>query len=334
MITNIMDVLELKTFYKTRLREFVYAVDRVSFSLKEGEVLGIAGESGCGKSTLALSLMGFYYPPLHFDSGAININKIDIMKLSHEELRVKILGNEIAYIPQSAMNVLNPTQRVINFIEDILEEHKLGLNKEQIRDLVETRFQDLNLPVRAINAYPIELSGGMKQRVVIAISTILNPKILIADEPTSALDVTTQKIVIKMLKQMMKKGFVKSMIFITHELPILRHICDRIMVMYAGQLVEKGPMEKIVFSPLHPYSKALMDSIIVPEKDLKSWDLACLVGEPPNLKEKLFGCRFADRCGYVKGECREADIEEKRFEERTYRCIFGPGKLEELYHRE
>ncbi len=334
MNTNIMDVLELKTFYKTRLREFVYAVDRVSFSLKEGEVLGIAGESGCGKSTLALSLMGFYYPPLHFDSGAININKIDIMKLNHDELRVKILGNEIAYIPQSAMNVLNPTQRVINFIEDIIEEHHLGLKKEQIYDLVKTRFQELNLPLRAINAYPIELSGGMKQRVVIAISTILNPKILIADEPTSALDVTTQKIVIKMLKQMMKKGFVKSMIFITHELPILRHICDRIMVMYAGQLIEKGPMGKVVFSPLHPYSKALMDSIIVPEKDLKSWDLACLVGEPPNLKEKLFGCRFADRCGYGKAECREADIEEKRFEERAYRCIFGPEELEELYHRE
>lgn len=328
-----LHVENLKTHYRTRLREYVYAVDGVSFECEEGEVIGIAGESGCGKSTLALSLMGFYFAPLHFGSGSISINDVDIMQLSHEQLRVRILGNEIAYIPQAAMNVLNPTRRVIHFIQDILDEHKLGMTKTRINEMVTRRFRELNLPERALRAYPIELSGGMKQRVVIAISTILNPKILIADEPTSALDVTTQKVVIKMLKDMIDKGFVKSMIFITHELPILRHVADRIFVMYAGQLVEKGPMKDVIFDPVHPYSKALMDSIIVPEEGMKTKQLESIPGEPPNLKEKMVGCRFADRCRFVTSDCRAEDVPERSYEHHTYRCIFDGATLEEKYNR-
>ena len=223
---SILKVRNLRTYYMTRLKESVFAVDDVSLDLEEGKVMGIAGESGCGKSTLALSLMGFYFPPLHYDSGSIEIDGTNLMTLPYETLRTKYLGQEIAYIPQAAMNALNPTRKVIKFIEDIMKEHKPEIKSDEVRKIAEAKFEELNLPPRVLNAYPNELSGGMKQRTVIAISTILNPRILIADEPTSALDVTSQKAVIKMMRTLLDKGYVKSMIFITHELPLLRHVAD------------------------------------------------------------------------------------------------------------
>ena len=244
MAEYILDVKGLKTFYRTRLKENVYAVDGVDLHLKEGRVLGIAGESGCGKSTLATSLMGFYFPPLHYGSGQIVLDGTDIMSIPYETLRKNFLGTEIAYIPQAAMNALNQTRKVSKFVVDILKEHRPDLSKEQMLNLAREKFEFLNLPERVLSAYPSELSGGMKQRTVIALSTLLNPKVLIADEPSSALDVSSQKIVISMLKKMMKEGFVKSMIFITHELPLLRHVADDIVVMYAGELVEEGKITK------------------------------------------------------------------------------------------
>ncbi len=251
-------VKNLRTYYKTRLKESVCAVDGISLELEEGRVLGIAGESGCGKSTLALSLMGFYFPPLNFDHGTIEIDGVDIMQLPYEKLRTEFLGTKIAYIPQAAMNALNPTLRISNFVVDILREHRPDLSKEQMIALAREKFKFLCLPERVLDAYPNELSGGMKQRTVIALSSLLNPDILIADEPSSALDVSSQKIVITMLKNMMKDGYVKSMIFITHELPLLRHVADDVAVMYAGEFVEKGTVEEVIFDPIHPYAHALM----------------------------------------------------------------------------
>ena len=165
-------------------------------------------------------------------------------------------------------------------------------------------FETLGLPAEVLQKYPVELSGGMKQRTVIAISVILLPKVLIADEPSSALDVTSQKMVIKMLQQLMENGFINSMIFITHELPLLYNVTDDIMVMYAGQIVEKASAKEAVFDPLHPYSKGLMGSIIVPEKGLRDVKLTAIPGVPPNLKNPPAGCRFAERCKYVQPECR------------------------------
>lgn len=334
MNNRVMVVKDLKTFYKTRLKENVYAVDGVSFELEEGRVLGIAGESGCGKSTLSLSLMGFYFPPLHFKSGSIEINGIDIMQLPYEKLRTQVLGKEIAYIPQAAMNALNPTKKIIRFIEDIMKEHNPSVTREQVINIASERFKTLNLPERVLTSFPNELSGGMKQRTVIAISTILNPKILIADEPTSALDVTTQKIVIKLLRDLMEKSFVKSMIFITHELPLLRHVADDIVVMYAGEFVEKGTAEEVIFNPIHPYARALMGSIIVPEGDMKSHKLTAIPGAPPNLKNILAGCRFADRCKYATEECRKQNVENRTENGRSFRCIFESNTLKELYANE
>ena len=304
-----LEVSNLKTKYVTRFHEDVYAVDGVSFKIEEGKSLGIAGESGCGKSTLALSMMGYYFPPLHYMSGDIVIDGRNISGMKPDDVRKSILGTEIAYIPQAAMNALNPTQRIIRFIEDVVRAHDPKKDKK--------------------------LFGGMKQRTVIAVSTILNPKVLIADEPSSALDVTSQKMVIKMMRELMEKGYIKSMLFITHELPLLYNVTDDIMVMYAGQIVEKGTAEEMVFDPVHPYSHGLMSSILVPEEGTRGHKLTAIPGTPPNLKKPPQGCRFAERCKYARPECRYSAIPEKDLGDgRMYRCLLGQDELKEVYSHE
>jgi peptide/nickel transport system ATP-binding protein len=326
-----LEVKGLTTKYITRFREDVYAVDHVSLKVEEGKSLGIAGESGCGKSTLALSLMGYYFAPLHYTSGEIIIDGNNISGMNPDDIRKQILGTEIAYIPQSAMNALNPTQKVINLIEDVIQAHGPATKKE-IYDLARERFELLGLPAEVLQKYSVELSGGMKQRTVIAISVILQPKVLIADEPSSALDVTSQKMVIKMLRDLMESGFIKAMIFITHELPLLFNVTDDIMVMYAGQIVEQGTAKQAVFDPLHPYSKGLMGSIIVPESGLRGKKLAAIPGVPPNLKNPPAGCRFAERCKYVQPECLVHSIDLHQVDgDRAYRCIFSEEVLRKAY---
>jgi peptide/nickel transport system ATP-binding protein len=327
-----LEVRELTTKYITRFGEDVYAVDHVSLKVEEGKSLGIAGESGCGKSTLALSLMGYYFAPLHYTSGEIIIDGHNISGMNPDDVRKSILGTEIAYIPQAAMNALNPTRKIINFIEDVVQAHELYVTKKDIYDRARKLFETLGLPAEVLQQYPVELSGGMKQRTVIAISVILLPDVLIADEPSSALDVTSQKMVIKMLRQLMEKDLISSLIFITHELPLLYNVTDDIMVMYAGQIVEKGTAKESVFDPLHPYSKGLMGSIIVPEKGLRDVKLTAIPGVPPNLKKPPAGCRFAERCKYVQPECKTHSVDLREVEGgRAYRCIFSEEKLREAY---
>jgi len=332
---TMLEVDHLKTKYITRFGENVFAVDGVSLKIEEGKSLGIAGESGCGKSTLALSLMGYYFAPLHYQSGTIKMDGVDITGMKPDEIRKKVLGNEIAYIPQAAMNALNPTQKIISFIEDVIRAHDPGASKKEIYDLARERFEILGLPESVLKKHAVELSGGMRQRTVIAISTILSPKVLIADEPSSALDVTSQKMVIKMLRNLMEKGFIKSMIFITHELPLLYNVTDEIMVMYAGQIVEHATAKEMVFDPLHPYSKGLMGSILVPEKGARDAKLTAIPGTPPNLKNPPKGCRFADRCRYAKPACMLHPIAESRLEDgRMYRCYLEEKELREVYQDE
>ncbi len=248
----ILEVKDLTTKYVTRYNESVYAVDHVSLKVEEGKSLGIAGESGCGKSTLALSLMSYYFKPLHYMGGEIIIDGRVTTNMKPDEVRKTVLGTEIAYIPQAAMNALNPTRKIINFIEDVVLAHDPTENKKYIYDMARANFETLGLPKEVLEKYPVELSGGMKQRTVIAIAVFLSPKVLIADEPSSALDVTSQKMVIKMLKDSMEKGFIKSMIFITHELPLLYNVTNDIMVMYAGQIVEQAGAKEAVFDPASP----------------------------------------------------------------------------------
>ena len=335
MAKVMLDVRELTTKYITRFQEDIYAVDHVSLKVEEGKSLGIAGESGCGKSTLALSLMGYYFAPLHYMSGDIIIDGRNISGMNPDDIRKSILGKEISYIPQAAMNALNPTQKVIRLIEDVIQAHDPKTTRREIYELAREHFETLGLPAEVLQRYPVELSGGMKQRTVIATSVILGPKVLIADEPSSALDVTSQKMVIKMLLDLMEKGIIKSMIFITHELPLLYNVTDDIMVMYAGQIVERGTAQETVFDPLHPYAKGLMGSIIVPESGLRDVKLTAIPGVPPNLKNPPSGCRFAERCKYVQPECRTHSIDMRALENgRTYRCIFTEEQLRKAYQND
>ncbi|MBQ7868488.1 MAG: ABC transporter ATP-binding protein [Clostridia bacterium] len=335
MAKTMLEVNNLTTKYVTRFHEDVYAVDHVSLKIEEGKSLGIAGESGCGKSTLALSLMGYYFAPLHYMSGEIIIDGKNISGMDPDTVRKNVLGTEIAYIPQAAMNALNPTIRISKFVEDVIRAHDPKADKKTIQEMAKARFAELGLPVEALNRHAVELSGGMKQRVVIAISTILNPKVLIADEPSSALDVTSQKMVIKMLRDMMEKGYIKAMIFITHELPLLYNVTDDIMVMYAGQIVERGSANEMVFDPIHPYSRGLINSILVPEEGTRTNKLTAIPGTPPNLKKPPQGCRFAERCKYATLQCRVNAMPMIDFDgNRSYRCGHSVEHLREVYGHE
>jgi peptide/nickel transport system ATP-binding protein len=332
-----LEVKNLKTKYITRFGEDVYSVDGVSLKIEEGKSLGVAGESGCGKSTLALSMMGYYFPPLHYISGDIIIDGQNISGMDPDKVRTTVLGNEIAYIPQAAMNALNPTMKIIRFLEDVIHAHEPKATKAEIRERAEERFANLGLGKEVLDRHAVELSGGMKQRTVIAVSTILSPKVLIADEPSSALDVTSQKMVIKMMKEMMEKGYIRSMMFITHELPLLYNVTDDIAVMYAGQFVEYGSAKEMVFDPLHPYSHGLMGSILVPEEGTRGMNLTAIPGTPPNLKRPPAGCRFAERCKYATPECFYTAPAEKMFGEnntRMYRCLMTEPWLRDTYAKE
>lgn len=257
----ILQVEDLGLHYKTRFGKTVHAVHGVSFELNEGETFGIAGESGCGKSTLVNGLMSLFLPPLFHTKGKVLIDGDDITKYDHEKLRVDILGKKISMIPQGALNSLNPTRKIRKLAADVMVEHEPNLTKEEINHRLTDRFEQIGLDPRVLDMYPVELSGGMKQRVVIGISTLMNPRVVICDEPTSALDVSTQKSVIKMLRDMMKQKLFGSMIFITHELPLLYHVANNIAVMYKGDFVEVNSSEQIIRNPQHDYSKELMESI-------------------------------------------------------------------------
>jgi len=265
-----LEVEELTTKYITRFQENIYAVDHVSLAIEEGKSLGIAGESGCGKSTLALSLMGYYFAPLHYTSGEIIIDGRSITNMHPDDVRKLILGQEIAYIPQAAMNALNPTQKIIHFIEDVIEEHEAA-TKREIRRRASELFETLGLPPNVLDKYPVELSGGMKQRTVIAVAVLLSPKVLIADEPTSALDVTSQKRVIKMIKQLMDYGMIDSLIFITHDIGLAYYVSDTVYIMEHGVFVESGSADDVILNPSEDYTQRLINDV---PKIYEEWDLS------------------------------------------------------------
>jgi len=295
----------VKAYYEVGKR-FVKAVDDVSIELEKGIVLGLAGESGCGKSTLANTLMMNIKPPLRLINGSIEINGILITKVDKEFLKKNVWGKLVALIPQSSLNALMPTMKIKDFVIDIIKQHE-ELDESEIVLKAEKSFEELGLPVDVLNLYPHELSGGMRQRVTIAIATLLNPRLLIADEVTSALDVSTQKQVLKMLLNLKEKGRINSIIFVSHDIAVLRQIADMIAIMYAGKIVELGSTEEIIFNPLHPYTAALVNSVVTPEPEIKKRDLAFLPGEPPDLSNPPPGCRFHPRCPYATDKCKKEE---------------------------
>lgn len=302
---SVLRAENIKAYYKL-LDGDVKAVDDVTFSLEAGEILGIAGESGCGKSTLAATLSTVILPPLKLIGGRLIIEDgKNIFELQERTLRMEIRGKYLALIPQSAMNALNPTKKIKDLVIDAIRAHQPRMPKEEILKISKKQFEEIGLLPRVLESYFFELSGGMKQRSVIAISSLLNPKVLVADEPTAALDVSTQKIVLNLLVSLKEKGIAQSVIFITHDIAVLRQIADRIMVMYAGMIVEVGETEDVVFKPLHPYTQGLISTVIVPEPDIKEKVLTGIPGAPPNLKNPPSGCRFHPRCKFVMPECEK-----------------------------
>ena len=300
----VFEVEDLRAHYLTRFGQKIQAVDGVSFSLKAGEILGIAGESGCGKTTLVSACMGLYIPPLHLSGGDVRIEGKSILGVDSETNRRDILGKKISMIPQGALNSLNPTRKVKDLASDMIRSHDEANDKKALYERLRERFQKLGMPAdEVLNSYPVALPAGMKQRVVIGISTLLDPRVVIADEPTSALDVSTQKSVIKLLFELMDQGIIGSMLFITHELPLLRHVASRIAVMYAGEFVELGTTEQVIFDPRQPYTKALMGSMLSAEPGHRGQKPVAIEGAPPNLAHPIQGCRFAQRCPSKRADC-------------------------------
>lgn len=322
MRNDLMSVLlkaeDVRGYYET-LRGTIKAVDGVTFSVNKGETIGIAGESGCGKSTLAKVLMAYTKPPLYIKGGKVIINGSNIFKLSRSELR-RIRGKWLSFVPQSSMNALNPTKKLKDLITDLMKVHqKAEFSEDKTLKATIERFENLGLNKDIIDHYPHELSGGMRQRSVIAISTLLNPKLLIADEPTSALDVSSQKMVLKMLQDIKKKKLVQSILFISHDVATLRQVCEKCIIMYAGKIVEMGDMADIVSKPLHPYTRGLISSVLSPSRGVRKKSLTGIRGVPPSLMELPEGCRFQPRCKSDREIC-ESDPPLVKVDGRSVAC--------------
>jgi peptide/nickel transport system ATP-binding protein len=323
-MSAVLEVTDLRVHYLTRFGAKVQAVDGVTFSLKQGEILGIAGESGCGKTTLVSGCMGLYIPPLHHSSGDVKIDGKSIVGLSPEQVRKDVLGRQIAMIPQGALNSLNPTRKIKDLAADMILSHDEKADKKGINDRLRERFERIGMkPDEVLNSYPVELPAGIKQRVVIGISTLLNPKLVVADEPTSALDVSTQKSVIRLLFELMDQEIIQSMLFITHELPLLRHVSSSIAVMYAGEFVEYGSTEQIIYDARQPYTRALMGSMLSAEPGQKSKPPIAIEGAPPNLANPISGCRFSERCPSSRPECKSDPQPLRLVASRQLRCNYA-----------
>ena len=324
MASPIFEVDNLRAHYLTLFGQRIQAVDGVSFSLEPGEILGIAGESGSGKTTLVSACMGLYIPPLHLSGGDVRIDGKSIIGMDVETNRRDILGKQISMIPQGALNSLNPTRKVKDLASDMIRSHDDMADKKEIYSRLRGRFQKLGMPgEEVLNAYPVQLPAGMKQRVVIGISTLLDPRVVIADEPTSALDVSTQKAVIRLLFELMDQGIIGSMLFITHELPLLRHVSNNIAVMYAGEFVEVGKTEQVIFDPRQPYTKALMGSMLSAEAGQRGRKPIAIEGAPPNLAHPMHGCRFAERCPTMRPACEGNQQVLRVVEHRQVRCQYA-----------
>lgn len=297
----LLTVTNLRTSFHTR--NGVYrAVDGVSFSLEKGETLGVVGESGSGKSVTCASLLGLIpAPPGRIESGTAFFDGIDLLHCTPNELRA-IRGKRIAMIFQDPMTSLNPYLRVSEqLIEPLLIHEKISKADALARGLAMLEAVGINDAPRRLHQYPHEFSGGMRQRVMIAMALITRPELLIADEPTTALDVTVQAQILELIRNLQRE-FGMAVIFVTHDLGVVAGLCDRVQVMYAGRIVESADTRTLFRSPRHPYTRALQRSI--PGMQSKGQDLYTIHGLPPDLSKPITGCPFAPRCEYATDRCR------------------------------
>lgn len=305
--------VENLTIYYQTLAGNVRALEDASFSVADGEIMGVAGESGCGKSTLSNSLI-YLHTPMKYIRGRV--------LLDGEELPIQDMAKmdsyrykKISVIPQYAMNAMNPTRKIGLMIQDLLRSR--GEDYQKVLPEIKNRLDLVKLSQDVLKMYPFELSGGMKQRMVMVISTLLDPSLLLADEVTSALDVSSQKAVAEMLVGFRDNKIVKSMMVITHDISILYQMANSILVMYAGQLAEKASTETIIKKPRHPYTKLLISSLPTVGVKFSETRLTGIPGNPPLLLNPPTGCRFRDRCPVAFAKCTEVppfvEIEKDHF---------------------
>ncbi len=327
---NRVIVKNVRAYYVTGSNPDVKAVDGVSLTIREGEVFGIVGESGCGKSTLAAVMSLTIGQTLKVRGGEIALDG-QILPLA-ERTRVPRdwHGKMVALLPQRAMNSLNPTARVRDIIVDVVRAHHPQTRPHQAIEQASERLGQLSLPIRVLDSYPHQLSGGMRQRVVAVISTLLNPKVLIADEPTSALDVSSQKQLMLLLQQLLERGFITRVVYITHDLPLLSNIADRIAVMYAGKIVEVGTTEEIIEHPKHPYTQALIAATLGVDPQVRQRQIKEIQGAPPDLRYPPSGCRFHPRCPHMLDICSRQEPPVAGDEERFTACWWAQEVSEEV----
>ena len=297
MADTILEVNNLKKYFKTP-KGMLHAVDDVSFKLERGTTLGVVGESGCGKSTLGRSILRLIEPT----SGEVKFEGKDVVSLSQTEMRH--MRKEMQIIFQDPYSSLDPRKTIYQAISEPIIKHKLIKNKAQLEKRVLELMETVGLAERLINSYPHELDGGRRQRIGIARALALNPKFIVCDEPVSALDVSIQAQVINLLKQL-QQDLGLTYIFITHDLSVVNHFSDEIAVMYLGKMVERAPAEELFANPIHPYTKALLSAIPIPDLDHKT-DRIILKGEissPINPKDE---CRFKKRCFEACEKCNQA----------------------------
>lgn len=299
MSMSLLSVKNLKTYFYTS-EGVVKAVDDVSFDIKKGEILSIVGESGCGKSITSLSILDLVPGPGAIAGGEILYNGTDLLKLREKDIR-KIRGKEISMVFQEPMTSLNPVFTVGNQVAEVFTVHN-GFGRRKAKDSTVRMFKKVRIPdpERIFDSYPHQLSGGMQQRVMIAMALACGPSILIADEPTTALDVTIQAQILDLIYSL-KKDFSMSVLFITHDLGIVSDIADRIHVMYSGKIAEKGLVKKVISEPAHPYTRGLLDSL--PELGRNKERLNVIPGQVPGPLTQIKGCKFHPRCPRVVERC-------------------------------
>jgi len=304
----------LKAYYFTEQGP-VKAVDDVNFQLFSDQSLGIVGESACGKSTLGAALMCSMQPPGRAAGGSIILGDIDLLKMPASEFNSKIRWKKVAMVFQGAMNALDPVYTIESQLREVLKEHRYDGN---IEVKITESLRQVGLDPSVAKRYPHELSGGMKQRVVIAMALLLEPALLIADEPTTALDVLVQSQIIRLLKKLRKEKGI-TIILITHDLALVSQLADKIGIMYAGQLVEVGSASEIYKNPKHPYTQALIAA--VPRLRSKEKKIHFVKGSPPSLLDPLPGCRFYARCPQAMDACKKQDPPEFKTETGYVRCL-------------
>jgi len=309
MDQTLLEIRDMRIYYATTLGNYK-VVDGVSFNVNVDEVLGIAGESGCGKSTLVEGLLRLIVPPGHIETGEVaaplitddETTNCDLLSLTEEEFR-RVRWKEISYIPQGSMNSLNPVAKIEDQIVDTILAHS-SFTRQQAKKHVSELLEVVGLSPEIARLYPHELSGGMKQRVIIAAAIALKPKLVIADEPTTALDVTIQKMVLQTLVRI-KKQLNCTIIVVSHDMPVHAQISDRLVIMYAGKVMEIGPVNDIFGNPLHPYTQGLIATIPSITRERKR--LRGIPGTSPSPSEWPSGCRFHPRCERVMEVCQQEE---------------------------